>query len=356
MTITLAAKPDFDQAIQRIEAWYAHEVIDRPPVRFSGHNVEYGQVEPDAAGRWPTLKERWFDVDYQLERFLRQIEGKSFLGETFPIFWPNLGPNVLAGIYGCPLEFGEVTSWAEPILTTWGQPVTLNWESEYLRQLETMTQAALAVCTDRFLVGYTDFHPGLDWLAALRDTQRLCIDMVDEPEELLPYLESVSSGFLQIFDHFDTILKAHGQPSVTWMGIPFFGRMHIPSCDFAALIAPRHFKAFAMPALEQEVRAMTHNIFHVDGKGVAVHLDAILELPNVGALQWVQGAGNGQPILQWVPLIRRMLAAGKSVVVDLKPAELEAFIDAMDPEGLLLCMEAADEDEERAILKRLERW
>ena len=95
------------------------------------------------------------------------------------------------------------------------------------------------------------------------------------------------------------------------MGIPFFGRMHIPSCDFAALISPRHFRAFAMPALEQEVRAMTHNIFHVDGKGVAVHLDAILELPNVGALQWVQGAGNGQPILQWVPLIRRMVAAGQ---------------------------------------------
>lgn len=50
---------------------------------------------------------------------------------------------------------------------------------------------------------------------------------------------------------------------------------------------------------------MTHNIFYLDGRGVARHLDAILELPNVNAIQWVQGVGLDQPILQWIPLIAR---------------------------------------------------
>lgn len=61
---------------------------------------------------------------------------------------------------------------------------------------------------------------------------------------------------------------------------------------------------------------MTHNIFHMDGKGVAHHMDAILELPNVQAIQWVQGVADDMPIMQWTPLIQKIQAAGKSVVVD----------------------------------------
>ena len=101
---------------------------------------------------------------------------------------------------------------------------------------------------------------------------------------------------------------------------------------------------------------MTHNIFHVDGKGVARHLDAILQLPNVQAIQWVQGVGDDLPIMQWVPLIKRIQAAGKSVVVDLSPAELEEFIGAVRPEGIFLTMASENEAEERAILKRIAQW
>jgi len=132
--------------------------------------------------------------------------------------------------------------------------------------------------------------------------------------------------------------------------------MHIPSCDFAAMISPRHFKQFALPALLYEVQHMTHNIFHVDGKGVARHLDTILQMPNVQAIQWVQGMGDDLPIMQWVPLIKRIQAAGKSVVVDLSPAELEDFIGAVQPQGIFLTMASEDEAEERAILNRITRW
>jgi hypothetical protein len=102
--------------------------------------------------------------------------------------------------------------------------------------------------------------------------------------------------------------------------------------------------------------SMTHNIFHVDGKGVARHIDLILELPNLQAIQWVQGVGDDLPIMQWVPFIRRVQAAGKSVVVDLTRAELEPFIEAVRPEGILLCLASDDEADERAVLQRLLKW
>lgn len=352
--LELETKPDFDQAMQRIYAWYAQQVIDRPPVRFSRHNAEYERL--DDAARWPSQQARWYDEAHQIERFLQSIAGKRFLGETFPIFWPNLGPNFFAGLYGCRLEFGEVTSWAEPILETYSHPISLDWQSEYLARLDSLTQRALALAPGQFLVGYTDLHPGIDWLAALRGSEQLCLDLLDDPDAVKAALAHSTPGFLRVFDHFDAQLKAHRQLSVSWMAIPSFGRMHIPSCDFATMISPRQFREFIFPVLAEETQAMTHNIFHVDGKGVARHLDAILELPNVQAIQWVQGVGVDQPILQWVPLIRRIQAAGKSVVVDLTREELEPFVDAVRPEGIFLCLPSQDQADEEAILARLLKW
>ena len=36
-----ACKPDFDECMARVYAWYEQQIIDRPPVRFHHHNVEY---------------------------------------------------------------------------------------------------------------------------------------------------------------------------------------------------------------------------------------------------------------------------------------------------------------------------
>ena len=354
--LDLAGKPDFDASLTRIYAWFEQAIVDRPPVRFSRHNAYYDAADAVAQSRYPTLRDWWFDAEYQVERFVQQIAGKHYHGETFPIFWPNLGPNVFAACYGAPLAFGAVTSWAEPILTDYGQPLALDWQSEYLRQLEAQTRLALARCDGQFMVGYTDLHPGIDWLAALRGSQQLCLDLFDYPDAVQAALAAGVPDFLHFYAHFDRMLKAERQLSVAWMGIPSFGTMHIPSCDFATMISPAQFRKFVYSILWAECAAMTHNVFHVDGKGVARHLDAILELPNVQAIQWVQGVGADKPILQWIPLIQRIQAAGKSAVVDLEPAELEPLIDALRPEGLYLCLPAVDEDEELALLTRITRW
>jgi hypothetical protein len=81
-----------------------------------------------------------------------------------------------------------------------------------------------------------------------------------------------------------------------------------------------------------------------------------MELPNVQAIQWVQGVGDDWPIMQWLPLIQRIQAAGKSVVVDLDLKDLEPIISALRPEGLLLCVPSESEEQELEILKRVERW
>jgi hypothetical protein len=354
--IELESKPDFSQAMQRIYAWYEHAIIDRPPVRFTRHNAEFEEADGIWKSQWRDLKDKWFDEEYQLERFMTQVRGKRYHGETFPVFWPNLGPVVSAAFYGCPVEFSETTSWSLPLLKNYDQPLAFDWNNPYLKKLESMTRAGLECCEGKFLVGYSDLHGGMDILAALRGTEPLLFDLADHPEVFVPLLDQITSDFLAVFDHFDAMLKAAKQPSVTWLGVPAFGKMHIPSCDFAFMIKPQFFERYQLPLNRREMEHMDYNVYHVDGKGVAQHLHLILELPKLNAIQWVQGLGVDTPIMQWVPLIKRIQAAGKSVMVDLTHDELEDFIAAVRPEGILLTMSSADEEEERTILKRVSQW
>jgi hypothetical protein len=332
-------------------------MIDRPPVRFTRHNAEFEQI--DTSGRtWPSLKDRWFDAEYQLEKFIKELQTKTYLAETFPVFWPNLGPNVFAASYGCPYIFGEVTAWAEPMFELKpGYPIPkINWESEYIKKLDELTDLALEQCKDSFLVGYSDFHGGLDWCAALLGTQSLLMALYDEPELVHDLCDRYLSDFLANYDHYDTKLKEHKQLSVTWLNTPSFGKLHVESEDFAAMISTKHFLEFVRPNIVKECLHMDHNIFHVDGKGVAVHLDEILNLPKLHGIQWVQGMAEDLPIMQWVPLIKRIQAAGKGVIVDVMPAELESFIEAVSARGIYLCISTGSQEEERAILKRIEKW
>lgn len=355
--IELEQKPDFEQCMERIYAWYNQEIIDRAPIRFSAHNAEYGETHLLKGRSWPSLKDRWWDTEYQLEQFEHQLRHSVFNAETFPIFWPNLGPEVYTAFYGVELEYKEVTSYSQPNVHDWAQLETLqlNFNNPYFRKIEEMTYAALERCIGKYMVGYTDLHPGIDCAAAFRDPQQLCLDFLLEPDQVKKLIEVSSREFELIFNHFDAILKSHHQLSVTWMGIPSFGKMHIPSCDFATMISPDQFEEFILPVIQSEVKLMDHNVFHLDGKGVANHIDHLLAIPEINAIQWVQGVGDDLPIMQWVPFIKKIQAAGKSVVVDLQLQELESFIKAMEPQGLFLCI-AAEPALHTDIIKRVSKW
>ena len=292
-----------------------------------------------------------------MDLFIDSIKGKKFYAETFPVFWPNLGPEVYTAFHGSELEYMEVTSYSIPSVKNWEDINNIRFDKNnpYFKKLEEMTLLALEKCDGRYLVGYTDLHAGMDCVAAWRDPQQLCIDLLLDKDKVFQLLGLANEHFQEVFDHFDNILKAHNQPSVTWIGIPSYGKMHIPSSDFSAMISTDLYLEFIHPATIKEVKPMTHNVYHMDGKGVARHLDHILEIKEINAIQWVQGMGADMPIMQWVPLIKKIQAAGKSLVIDLQLDELEDFIASVHPEGILLCIDAS-ENIQPDIIKRIEKW
>lgn len=352
--------PGYPDAMKRVNAWFHGEVLDRPPVRFSKHNVQYESAQGLDTRRWPGLKERWMDAEYQVDSFLHGIEGHVSRAESFPVYWPNLGPDIYAAFFGCDLEFGDITSWSHPVIDDLSDEnqisrVAFDPENPYLQKLREMTLLALEKCSGKALVGVTSWCPGIDCLAAWRGPENLCMDIMLEPDRVKQLGETSMPPFHPLAEEFHSLIRNAGLPMVGWMGIPFEGICHIAQTDFANMISPGQFEEFCLPMLREEIAGMDRVIFHMDGKGVANHLDHVLAEPGIAAIQWVQGVGDDEPIMQWVPLIKRIQAGGKAVVVDLKPHELEPFMAQISPEGIFLCI-AAEENDQDAIVQRLLSW
>ena len=351
-----ACKPDFDDCMARIYAWYEQKMVDRPPVRFHHHNMEY-ERHRTVTGPWKTPEERWLDVEFQVSTFLRSLEGTEFLGETFPVFWPNLSAVVYNLFLGQRAEFDDTTAWTHPWLADLEAmpPLKVQREGRYFGTVEALTRRALELAEGRFLVGYTDMYAGIDCTAGLRGAEAMCLDVVTRPRQLKQLIEQGFEEYAAVYDHFDRELKRHGQLSVTWMNLPSYETFNVLACDFGVNISPEHYNEFCLPITRKEASLFRHNVFHLDGPGVARHLDSILTLPNLAAVQWAQGSNANAPILQWVPLIRKIQQAGKSVIVDLQVEELDDFIKEVDPAGIMLWVNAAPKDQQ-GILNRVRRW
>ena len=59
--------------------------------------------------------------------------------------------------------------------------------------------------------------------------------------------------------------------------------------------------------------------------------------------------------MQWVPLIKKVQAAGKSVIVDLELDELDGFMGEVAPEGVMLWI-PAEPDAQQDVLERVKGW
>jgi hypothetical protein len=87
------------------------------------------------------------------------------------------------------------------------EKLVFDWNNVYFKKLEELTQCALERCKHKALVGYTDLHPGLDCVAAWRDTQQLCLDMIEAPEQVERLAELAIADFEMIYNHLTACLK-----------------------------------------------------------------------------------------------------------------------------------------------------
>ena len=346
----LSLKPDFDEAVERLEAWWHCEIIDRACIQFTGPRQSQ---QPVPHVSHSTVRERWFDVEFQVERAAAELAGRVYHGEAFPAYVPNLGPEVCATLYGTELEYSEGTSWSIPRDLDW-EAVTAwrpDFENPYWRTLREMVSLSLERGAGHFLTGQIDMHTNADLLAALKDPADLCVDLIDCPGHVKAANDHLASFYPVTYDCFHNTIAEAGIGSTTWMRYYHSGRAYAVSCDFSALIGPEMFQEIFLPSILDEIRYLDRSCYHLDGPGTIPHLDALLAIPELNGIQWVYGAGSG-PATRWLDLYRRIQDAGKCIEVAVgSPSEIEYLLDHLKPGGLRFCLGGSYSPEEaEAIL------
>ncbi len=337
-------------------AWWEGAILDRPPIHLTAPKPN---PQPLPAQPHPSQAARWLDVEYVVACGDIQAANTYWAGDALPMFWPNLGPEVLTGCMGAPLTFGATTSWSTPILHDWADIPTLRIDPEnhYLQTMLAMMRLGLEVGKGKFVVGLTDIHPGADLAASFRDPQQLCMDILDVPAQVHALNTQLFNTFFDFYELQRDVLLAAGQ-TLTSSWLPLFvedGRYYIPSCDFSIMISSAMFEEFFLPELLAEIAWLDRSIYHLDGPGALRHLDTLLAIEKLDAIQYVYGDGSG-PATRWLPVYKSIQDAGKKLHITLTPGEIDAFMAELRPEGVMLSTTAASVEQADAILAKIAKW
>ncbi len=353
--MALVTKPDYEECMDRVEAWWAREVIDRPPVRI--------EVRPRKPGRkvrshHASLRDRWLDADYALDCAEAAVENGLFLAETFPRYMPNLGPEICATLYGAELEFTENTSWSVPCVGNIRDVLAMHpdFEGPYWKLIRRMTELSCQRGAGKWITAVADLHTNADLLAALRDPQALALDYADDFEGVRLACRHVTPHFRLIYEDLRGRIGAD-QPGSTWGAVLARGSMYYASCDFICMISPKMFAQTVLPAIQWEIDQLDHSIFHLDGPGALKHLEALLAIGRLDAIQWTYGAGAGSAA-DWIEVYQRVQRAGKGFEVHAADlADARAVLEHVRPEGLWLNVAGSySRQEAEAFLAELRRW
>ncbi|MBQ8955091.1 MAG: hypothetical protein IJ048_13355 [Clostridia bacterium] len=351
-------KPDYDKTLRRFEAFWQREIVDRPPVTIALPKENAQPLRP--ARRWATLEEKWLDIDARVEEMEERIRRTDFLYDSLPIAWPNLGPEIFSAWCGCGYEYGETTTWSKPAILDWEEDydkTRLDMNHPLFRKMIEFTEKLIERGRGKFIVGLTDFHPGGDHLAALRDPQNLAVDMLEEPEWVKKALTRSAAEFFAAYGVFYQMIHAAGMPSTSWTPVIHDGTFYIPSNDFSCMISKEMYDEVFLPGIRQECAFYERSIYHLDGPGALRHLDSLLEIPELDAVQWVCGAGN-EGYHRWVGVYQKIQRAGKGIQLMCDVKDLDEVFETLRPEGVWFSSISGVNDRDTAeyAVKRIERW
>jgi len=352
-------KPDYDICKKRYDAFWACDVADR--ILVTGITFPVENPAPLPEKKYDAWKDKWLDIDFRVEQMAIQMHNCVYYADTMPIAFPNMGPEIFSAWCGCPYNFGEVTTWSEPCIEDWEKDydkAVLNMEHPLFKLLEDFTYKLLEAGKGHFITGLTDFHPGGDHLAALRDPANLAVDLVENPEWVKRKLKDSQKEYFKVYDHFYNILKSYDIPITTWTPLIADKKYYVPSNDFSCMISEKMFQEFFLEGIIEECRFYDKSIYHLDGPGALRHLDSILSIKELNAVQWVPGAGR-ESFEKWIHVYRKIQAAGKAIqIMGFNLSDLDLLFENLKPEGVWLSgiggvrtMEEAD-----YALKRISDW
>jgi hypothetical protein len=302
-----------------------HQHISRPPEPASGETIH----------SLPELRAEW--NHYTLSR-------SDFSEDTLPIADTDIGPGSLCLYLGCEPGFSPETVWFKPCWQDLDSldeapPIRLDSSNPWWQATLKTLRACRERAGGRYFTGCPDLVENVDILAAMREPQVLMTDMLDDPETVSARLREITDAWMQVYQEiYDIVREPDGSATFGAFRLWAPGKVAKIQCDSSAMFSPAMFREFAAPELKRQCEWLDYSLYHLDGTQAVCHLDALLEIEALDAIEWTPQAGiedGTDP--RWFPMYRKILESGKSLqVIAPHPEGIKPLLNAIGSEGIYI--------------------
>jgi len=348
-------KGDWSESRRRLAAWWRGEVPDRPALSLMAPRVR--PIEDIPAFEAPAdLYSRWILAEYRINVAEREMASTQYLGEAFPYFDTHIGPGSLALFLGSEPIFADTTVWYQPCIPDEGlsKPLEFDVGNKWWKSQVRLVEEGVKHSRGRYLVCMPDLIEGLDTLSSLRGKKQLLLDLRRRSDFVHEKLSEINGLYFQYFDEIRKIISDDvGGNCFSAFRIWGPGRTAKLQCDFSAMISPAMFKEFVAPYLAEQCEKLDCSVYHLDGTDCVRHLDALLGISGLKAIQWTPQSGRpGTGSATWFEMYKRILGAGKSLLLlDVEPHEVKPLLHSIGTKGVLIATTARTIDEAQKLLQ-----
>lgn len=303
------------------------------------------------------LDQFYFDPAWRSEYLHYKLSRSSFLADIPSVANTHLGPGSLAAILGAELEAREDTIWIRHKENA-GYDIYLDPDNRWWKLHQDLLKACKEKAGGRYFVGCPDLIEGLDTLAGIKGSDTVLLDMYLKPDEVLEQLQQINDIYFKVFNQIYDIINVDGEMAFCYFSLWGPGKVSKLQVDISTMISEDDFRKFSLPFLREQCQKIDYTLYHLDGVDAIRHLDAILEIEELNAIQWTPGVGQpqgGDP--KWYDIYNKILSKGKSIMpcwVELN--ELKSLLDNTGGKGLNILMHFRSEDDIEKALRIVEEY
>ena len=291
----------------------------------------------------------------RLSRWRRS--GWRWHADLFQYQTPSFGPAMFSAFCGGHPVFGADTVWYAPVISGLDQAGRIRFDENnrfWKAHLETVAYLARE-CRGRELLGLTDFGGPTDWIANLMGTERFLLAAIDQPDAMRAFALRLSEECNRASDLAMAAVSPATDGFTNWMPVWSDRTMGTVQDDMAINLSPGLYQDVFVPALRLMAAHTERTVLHWhDGAGQ--HIDTLLAVQEIDLIQYGHDP-NSPPFPSMIESMRRIQAAGKKLFISCVDwMDTEFFIRHLDPRGLMMIIDAPDDEASRRTEENAARW
>lgn len=316
--------------------WWEHRNTGRPLMIVVAKKNEF--VPLDMKYEYTTVEDKYINPTKMVGHFRNWAQNVEWLGESFPNMSADFGPGSLAAYLGCDIEWQRKTVWFKEFIKdvyTFENmsPFKFDPNNKWFSKHIEVIQECAKLANGEFLINIPDIMENIDVYASIRGAQNAIFDLMDEPEIVKDRINQIQNCYFDYYDRFYEVVKMpDSSSSYTMFSIWGPGKVAKLQCDFSAMLSPQQFRDFIQESLRQQAKKLDYVLYHLDGPEAIRHVDALMEIDEIDALQWTSGdhGPDGTQTKWFDSIYDKVIAAGKSLWIKVYSGTVDDWIEGID--------------------------